>query len=113
MSAAPSLVAPPRTRADCVGPWAGIRPTPSCGACRFRIEGGDTCALDVIDERGALTLEEVGEYFFLTRERIRQIEAKALRKLRRAAKFRGLDLAALLFNYNRDSRTGGGEGDEP
>ena len=28
------------------------------------------------------TLEEVGQYFEVTRERIRQIEAKALRKLR-------------------------------
>jgi len=28
------------------------------------------------------TLEEVGELFAVTRERIRQIEAKALRKLR-------------------------------
>ncbi len=28
------------------------------------------------------TLEEVGKKFFVTRERIRQIEAKALRKLR-------------------------------
>ena len=28
------------------------------------------------------TLEEVGQYFKVTRERIRQIEAKALRKLR-------------------------------
>ncbi|NLM21007.1 MAG: sigma-70 family RNA polymerase sigma factor, partial [Peptococcaceae bacterium] len=29
------------------------------------------------------TLEEVGNYFGVTRERIRQIESKALRKLRR------------------------------
>jgi RNA polymerase primary sigma factor len=37
------------------------------------------------------TLEEVGQMFALTRERIRQIEAKALRKLRhpsRSSKFR-------------------------
>ena len=29
------------------------------------------------------TLEEVGKYFEVTRERIRQIESKALKKLRR------------------------------
>ena len=36
------------------------------------------------------TLEEVGESFFVTRERIRQIEAKALRKLRHPARARYL-----------------------
>jgi RNA polymerase primary sigma factor len=35
-----------------------------------------------IDEQRDHTLEEVGESFALTRERIRQIETKALRKLR-------------------------------
>jgi len=35
-----------------------------------------------IDERSKRTLEEVGNDFEVTRERIRQIEAKALRKLR-------------------------------
>jgi RNA polymerase primary sigma factor len=30
----------------------------------------------------AITLEEVGQQFSVTRERIRQIEAKALRKLK-------------------------------
>ncbi|HEX8790876.1 MAG TPA: sigma-70 family RNA polymerase sigma factor, partial [Polyangiaceae bacterium] len=35
-----------------------------------------------IDAPGDLTLEEVGKSFELTRERIRQIETKALRKLR-------------------------------
>jgi RNA polymerase primary sigma factor len=35
-----------------------------------------------IGAEGGLTLEEVGERFALTRERIRQIEAQALRKLR-------------------------------
>ncbi|MBI4457241.1 MAG: RNA polymerase sigma factor RpoD [Acidobacteria bacterium] len=36
------------------------------------------------------TLEEVGERFSVTRERIRQIEKQALRKLRRAGQIRGL-----------------------
>jgi RNA polymerase primary sigma factor len=36
------------------------------------------------------TLEEIGEIFSLTRERIRQIEAKALRKLRRSKELRAL-----------------------
>jgi RNA polymerase primary sigma factor len=47
---------------------------------RFGLEGGHT-----------QTLEEVGQEFNVTRERIRQIEAKALRKLRhpsRSRKFR-------------------------
>ena len=36
------------------------------------------------------TLEEVGQHFAVTRERIRQIEAKALRKLRHPSRFRRL-----------------------
>ncbi|MGH7789166.1 MAG: sigma-70 family RNA polymerase sigma factor, partial [Candidatus Binatia bacterium] len=36
-----------------------------------------------VGERTDYTLEEVGQRFAVTRERIRQIEAKALRKLRR------------------------------
>ena len=35
-----------------------------------------------LDDGKARTLEEVGQHFEVTRERIRQIEAKALRKLR-------------------------------
>ena len=35
-----------------------------------------------MDDGRARTLEEVGKEFNVTRERIRQIEAKALRKLR-------------------------------
>ncbi len=36
------------------------------------------------------TLEEVGQQFSVTRERIRQIEAKALRKLRHPSRSRKL-----------------------
>jgi len=36
-----------------------------------------------LGEKTDYTLEEVGQRFEVTRERIRQIEAKALRKLRR------------------------------
>ena len=36
------------------------------------------------------TLEEVGQNFYVTRERIRQIEAKALRKLRHPSRSRKL-----------------------
>jgi RNA polymerase primary sigma factor len=35
-----------------------------------------------IDEERAMTLGEVGAEFHVTRERIRQIEARALRRLR-------------------------------
>jgi hypothetical protein len=87
----------PRVRAACMG---GARPCPyvSCkhhlyvdvsprtGAIKLNFpdlevwEMGDSCALDVAD-RGGTTLEDVGAIMNLTRERIRQVEVKALAKL--------------------------------
>jgi RNA polymerase primary sigma factor len=49
-----------------------------------------------IGEEGEHTLEEVGKRFAVTRERIRQIEAKALRKLRHP--LRGRNLRAFVEN---------------
>ncbi|HEY4103635.1 MAG TPA: sigma factor-like helix-turn-helix DNA-binding protein [Polyangiaceae bacterium] len=87
----------PRTRAECA---EGPRPCPyvSCkhhlfidvsprtGAIKLNFpdlevwELGESCALDVAD-RGGTTLEDVGAIMNLTRERIRQVEVKALAKL--------------------------------
>jgi RNA polymerase primary sigma factor len=41
-----------------------------------------------LDDGSEHTLEEVGQVFDVTRERIRQIEAKALRKLRHPSRSR-------------------------
>ena len=43
-----------------------------------------------LEDGRARTLEEVGKTFDVTRERIRQIEAKALRKLRRPSRLNKL-----------------------
>ncbi|MBQ2744297.1 MAG: RNA polymerase sigma factor RpoD [Lachnospiraceae bacterium] len=43
-----------------------------------------------LDDGHPLTLEQVGKYFNVTRERIRQIEAKALRKLKHPSRSRKL-----------------------
>ena len=43
-----------------------------------------------IGGRDAMTLDEVGQAFGVTRERIRQIEAKAMAKLRRSRLMRQL-----------------------
>jgi RNA polymerase primary sigma factor len=47
-----------------------------------------------IDQPGPKTLEEVGAEFNLTRERIRQIEVKALNKLRKPSNEHYRDLLA-------------------
>jgi RNA polymerase primary sigma factor len=48
-----------------------------------------------IGEDAALTLEEIGERFNLTRERVRQIKEKALRRLRHPSRRSSLELYCL------------------
>jgi hypothetical protein len=96
----------PQTRADC---GEGLRPCPyvSCkhhlfldvsartGAIKLNFpdlevwDMNETCALDVAD-RGGTTLEDVGAIMNLTRERIRQVEVKALAKLQALRDMMGL-----------------------
>lgn len=96
----------PRTRAECS---EGLRPCPyvSCkhhlfldvsartGAIKLNFpdlevwDMNETCALDVAD-RGGTTLEDVGAIMNLTRERIRQVEVKALAKLQALKDMMGL-----------------------
>jgi hypothetical protein len=52
--------------------------------CRYRLAGEVSCALDAVEVTGGMTLETVGEFFGVTRERIRQIERDALLSLRRS-----------------------------
>ncbi|MDY0002602.1 MAG: sigma factor-like helix-turn-helix DNA-binding protein [Polyangia bacterium] len=90
----------PRSRKECAH---GLRPCPFV-SCRHHLfldvneekgslklnfpdlevwELPETCSLDVAD-RGGMTLEEVGEIMNLTRERIRQVEVKGLKELKRS-----------------------------
>ncbi|ACY17404.1 sigma factor-like helix-turn-helix DNA-binding protein [Haliangium ochraceum] len=88
----------PQSRVECKSeirpcPWVACKHhlyldvNPETGSIKLNFpdlepwELQDTCALDVA-ERGGITLEEVGEIMNLTRERIRQVEVRGLRKLR-------------------------------
>ncbi len=92
----------PQTRAECASaserpcPWVACKHhlyldvNPETGSIKINFpdlepwELQQTCALDVA-EKGGITLEEVGEIMNLTRERIRQVEVRGLRKIRAAS----------------------------
>jgi hypothetical protein len=56
----------------------------------------ESCALDVVEQRPGITLTEIADIFSCTRERIRQVEARALRKLTVATKLAEWHELALL-----------------
>ena len=57
----------------------------SCILLRYRV-------LDILDMKSGLTLEEVGRIYGCTRERIRQIQNKAMDKLRHATRRHRLEI---------------------
>ncbi len=81
-------------------PTGNIQPRMTTGAFDFRLDFACAPMLPRqekvikmwlgLEDGSEHTLEEVGQSFAVTRERIRQIEAKALRKLRHPSRSRKL-----------------------
>jgi hypothetical protein len=98
----PTNMERPRRRGDCLPggrneerpcPFVSCRHhlylevSPETGSIKFNFPVGleeipETCSFDVAD-RGGITLEELGVILDRTRERARQVEVIALRRLRR------------------------------
>jgi RNA polymerase primary sigma factor len=88
--------------ADFIEDREALSPSEAAGQTTLRYEVEDVLASLAPRERrviqlryglvddGQRTLEEVGKRFGLTRERIRQIEARALRKLRHPSRAKAL-----------------------
>jgi sigma-70-like protein len=110
----------PLTRADCQpgGPM-GVRPCPFSD-CRHHVprakhhpsrrvgsplaQSEDSCVLDVVAQHGALNLAEIGRVLALSRERVRQLETRALSSLRSVAASMGLELETMLASAMDRSR---------
>jgi hypothetical protein len=104
----------PLTRGDCMD---GPRPCPFV-ECRHHLDVEKTaghgespsCSLDEA-EKGGQTLEEIGEIFGVTRERVRQVEAWALQRVLHRAKLRtvGRDDIALFAHPRGNHQPDGGQ----
>lgn len=98
----------PRQRGDCRGhagpcPWVACKHhlyldiNPNTGSITLNFpdlepwELVQTCSLDIAERGGSLTLDEIGAHLNITRERVRQIEVRALlRKVKPLAEQLGL-----------------------
>lgn len=56
----------------------------------LRFDAWGLAALDIAIEEGGLTLDDIGKLMGVSRERVRQIEEVAARKIRRASRGRGV-----------------------
>lgn len=84
-----------------------LRPSPSDAETQIPWEA-DRVAQRFVAEHGAATLEAIGEFFGVTRERIRQIETAALKKLRRRLAREGIDPEAWLYAMQQRTDQWGG-----
>lgn len=110
----------PRTRGECVDgprpcPWVSCRHhlyldvSPRTGAIKLNFpdlevwEMEHSCALDIADDGGA-TLDAVGAAMNLTRERVRQVEMRALRTVRLALARKGIRAEDMAWETSEPAR---------
>ncbi len=83
------------TRGDCLeGGTNAARPC-RFYKCNYALDGG-VCTLDLADRDGEVLHSEIGKAIGVTRERVRQIEDTALKKLKRRLAREGIDAVAFF-----------------
>ena len=83
----PSFASEERRRSKYLGEW--IDELPSAERSILEMRYG-------LNSRGTRTLDSIGRQFGVTRERIRQIENQAIRKLRSFTRSKNIELADML-----------------
>lgn len=85
--------------------WDKLSDKPNDEIADYVTEMECSCVLDAIDTYGEMTLEQIGQLLRVTRERIRQIEGKAIGRARKPTKERALILEDLRDNLTRSGST--------
>ncbi len=73
----------------------------TCDMCRgyrhhMHMEASGRCVFDLVEEHGELSLEDIGQHLDLTKEMVRKIGVRALKKLARLCHRRGITLQDVL-----------------